>query len=204
MKKVILSVFLLAIFCLSMGSCTIEKRLHTRGYHVTWNKKKVKSNTHSAEKESAITLNSDKVEQGISNEEVVPTVSNHGEDQPAPVFTVFPDQDEEREELLDTEYNENVEMTTSVSEEVIELPQSKAYQSTKNNDTEMSTDQTSQFNSENNASAGGSALSVIGWILIILGIIVLLLVSILIGILVMLAGLAFVLGGSGMRRKARA
>ena len=62
MKKIIRSLMLMAIASTLITSCSIEKRLHNTGYHITWNKSwKQQKNTAQPEQNLAIQENDTKV-----------------------------------------------------------------------------------------------------------------------------------------------
>ena len=186
-----LSIACAAVIIVSVSSCSIEKRIHNRGYHISWlgNKKVTKSHDNQEDlgvgQETTTLLHQEK-------DENVDLAIEH--DSNAPLVAERKSQEKMQEEIVSAEkpVRQMQMVTTQKSPERFKMSESSIQ-------TQVNyISQNHNYAAENDG--GGSGLSILGGILIALGLVLLLFVSLLIGVILMLVGLAFVIGGSAVKK----
>lgn len=187
-----LSIACAAVIVLSISSCSIEKRIHNKGYHISWrgHQKTVESKRHQDKLESEVES------VGFNPKEM--QAPNHlsaelkHEQEAKFVQEVQSKEKFNKQDLPISNSNLIAEKDPSVSQNYMHLNSQKSEVNTPKSKLEQ---KHAASNSE-----GGSGLSILGGILIGLGLVLLLFVSFLIGIILLLVGLAFVIGGSAVKK----
>ena len=193
MKKTFPSLLLIIILIFATNSCSVEKRIYNKGYHVSWNKK-LKTNNSSIVDKSDLAENELEIEENVINhnenlyfdQDFVSKNEDHVISFPLKQNNALVEFDIIKEQNLKS----NDVNSQSIRKLINETKNAKnSYK--KSNNTELSADK--------KESSGGKALTIIGWILLIIGVVLLLLVSILIGVIVGLFGLLLIIGGASMK-----
>jgi len=181
---------LLATFLIS--SCTVEKRLHNKGYHIQWRGfKKAKTpekepemveylveNESILEQETTITMD---VRDGIATQEII-------EDTEA---RTIPFETRATTESIPLHKTGNKLKPPTQQRKATPLRQSQT----------KSRMETKKTSSSSQSTAGKGAI-VAGWVFVIIGFLLLLFVSIAVGLILVVLGLVFIGAGFGKKNKA--
>jgi hypothetical protein len=184
---------LISLIVLIINSCSIEKRVHRNGYHISWNKNIVTSN------------NPSKIDASLVSETfAIPKTEAESSHLSMETGTAASDPIiiDKKEVTYSNKSRQKEEFSLATIAEdkqiACEIPRINKIANQLDGPILQSIDQrVSNWVGKNNTSSSSGALKGLGWVVLIIGFLILLLASIGIGALLMLLGLVFVIAGGG-------
>lgn len=193
MKAFIQNFILVITVVVALASCSAEKRLYSRGYHIDWFSKKgisdkavnANNKVKDSHKTTAIAKSSTPAQQPEKELQTPPESETAAAEPATPEATASDAAPAEKtaQQTKEAQQKSTQMQKTGKAADKIQTLSASLGKKIKHLQTQSSED------------GGSGALRTIGWIFIIVGILFVLVVSILIGILLMLVGLLFVASG---------